>query len=100
MLVGVDERWATCCAGALSPMLVIRVAHVQAAVERMLVTRPLVIVVRPGFAPGDLASLKEAAHDIVAEVLELGEFMGEGAVAALLKEAVGRAEEARKSRGG
>jgi hypothetical protein len=98
MLVGIDEHRATWCADAVSPMLVIRVAHVQAGIERMLVTRPLVVAVRGGLAPGEVQPIREAAHDIGAEVVEVAEFMGESAVVALMKDALARAEEARKTR--
>ncbi len=100
MLIRVDEPRATWCADAVSPMLVIRVAHVQAGIERMLVTRPLVVVVLAGLSAAEARPLKEAAHDIAAEVVEIGEFMGESAVVALVKGAMGRAEEARRARAG
>ena len=44
MLVDVTERVANVCAQVLPGMLVLKVGHPKAACERMLVTRPLVIV--------------------------------------------------------
>src|SRR5579864_8430911 len=83
MLVGIEAERVDRCKDALEPVPVIRVAHAQAAIERMLVTRPLVVVVRSGMGALDLGPLKEAAHDIGAQVVEIGEFMGAPAVATL-----------------
>jgi hypothetical protein len=68
MFVGLEGDVADECAKAFPGMLILRVGHAAAAVERMLVTRPLVVVV------GEIASsetylVEENARDIQAEVV-------------------------------
>jgi hypothetical protein len=69
MFVGSDDGLASECEGASPALLLLRVAHAAAAVERMLVTRPLVVVVDESVSDTDLVSLIECAADIRAEVI-------------------------------
>jgi hypothetical protein len=69
MLVGLDTELAAACEHAFPSLLVLRVGHGAAAVERMLVTRPLVVVVGENLARSEVALVTECARDIQAEVL-------------------------------
>jgi hypothetical protein len=69
MLVGLDAELAAECERVLPSVLVLRVGHGAAAVERMLVTRPLVVVLGEAVGRTDSALVSECAHDIQAEVL-------------------------------
>jgi hypothetical protein len=81
MLVGVDGDLADECSRAFPEFLVLRVGHAAAAVERMLVTRPLVVVLGD-VAPAEDAELVVAcARDICAEVLPASTLPAEGRVA-------------------
>jgi hypothetical protein len=73
MLVGCDDVVAEECLGAFPGLLVLRVAHAAAAVERMLVTRPLVVLLGEELAQGREDGLViECANDIRAEIVRLG----------------------------
>jgi hypothetical protein len=69
MVVGSDDELADEAARALPEMLHLRVAHGAAAVERMLVTRPLVVIVDASVASVDFERVAECARDIRAEIL-------------------------------
>ncbi len=68
MLVGLEADLAEECTRAFPELLVLRVGHSAAAVERMLVTRPLVVVLGVAIEGTDGAVL-ECARDIQAEIL-------------------------------
>ena len=69
MVVGSDDGLANEAARALPGITHLRVAHVAAAVERMLVTRPLVVIVDESVAGADFERVAECARDIRAEIL-------------------------------
>lgn len=69
MFVGSDDELASECAEALPHLQLLRVGHAAAAVERMLVTRPLVIVIDDSLSEENAARVVECAGDIRAEVL-------------------------------
>ncbi|HEX4446438.1 MAG TPA: hypothetical protein VH044_06875 [Polyangiaceae bacterium] len=69
MLVGVAGDVADGCARAFPALLVLRVGHTAAAVERMMVTRPLVVVLGAELPRGDVEFVVQCARDIQAEVL-------------------------------
>jgi hypothetical protein len=77
MLVALDDADASLCANlvkplsAPNPVSVMRVAHIRGACERMLVTRPLIVVYSEVLRLGDQALLRERAEDIMAEVVVL-----------------------------
>ena len=72
MLVGCEPDLAADCLRAFPELLVLNVAHAAAAVERMLVTRPLVVVVSEDLARSKEDRLViECARDIRAEVVPL-----------------------------
>lgn len=72
MLVGCEADLAADLARAFPALLVLNVAHASAAVERMLVTRPLVVVVSDDLTRSKEDRLViECARDIRAEVLRL-----------------------------
>ncbi len=69
MVVGSDDGLADEAARALPGITHLRVAHAVAAVERMLVTRPLVVIVAESVAGADFERVAECARDIRAEIL-------------------------------
>ena len=77
MLVGLADGEAELCATALKslarskPLAVMRVAHIRAACERMLVTRPLIVVFSEVAPDADKCMLTERSEDISAEVVAL-----------------------------
>jgi len=90
MSVGLAETLANTCAAHLDPIPLMRVGHVVAACERMLVTRPLVIIVMAG--TDNMAMLRERAEDIRAEIAELTPEMNELQVKAAVINAKFRAD--------
>jgi hypothetical protein len=68
MFVGEDDTLADECASALPHLSVLRVKHGAAAVERMVVTRPLVVVVDETVREVDVGEVVACAHDVGAEV--------------------------------
>lgn len=73
MLVGLESGVADECVRAFPSLRVLRVSHSAAAIERMLVTRPLVVLLGPELPRGDAAAVAEIARDIRAEVLRAEE---------------------------
>jgi hypothetical protein len=72
MLVGCDDDIIEECQRAFPELLVLRVAHAAAAVERMLVTRPLVVLLSPELTQAREDRLViECAHDIRAEIVRI-----------------------------
>jgi hypothetical protein len=70
MLVGCDDAVTEACQRAFPELLVLRVAHAAAAVERMLVTRPLVVLLSVELTQAREDRLViECAHDIRAEIV-------------------------------
>jgi hypothetical protein len=72
MLVGLADSEAELCK-KLMPIDLTRVGHTRAALERMLVTRPLVVVARDTIASDEQSALRERAEDIGAELILLVE---------------------------
>ncbi|HEY8089566.1 MAG TPA: hypothetical protein VIF09_17020 [Polyangiaceae bacterium] len=70
MFVGSDADLADECGRAVPAMSLLRVGHAAGAVERMLVTRPLVVVVDESVPRAEIARLSEVARDIGAEVVQ------------------------------
>jgi hypothetical protein len=99
MVVGLDEPRAAICARVVAPLPVLRVAHAQAAFERMLVTWPLVLVLRETAAADEVTRLREGARQIGAEIVHLTQGVGEAALEAMLHEALARAESKRAEAG-
>jgi hypothetical protein len=69
MVVGSDDSLADEAARALPGITHLRVAHAAAAVERMPVTRPLVVIVDESVTGADFERVAECARDIRAEIL-------------------------------
>jgi hypothetical protein len=69
MLVGLAAETADECARAFPGLLVLKVGHSAAAVERMTVTRPLVVVVGHEVPGPDADLVAQCAQDIQAQVL-------------------------------
>jgi hypothetical protein len=90
MAVGLPEALADAVALHLAPVPVMRVAHVHAACERMVVTRPQVIVVVGGVL--NVEVLLERAQDVGAEVAELTADMNDLQVKAAVVNAKYRAD--------
>jgi hypothetical protein len=69
MLVGSDAELLDVCAQAVPGVPVLRVGHAAAAVERMLVMRPLVVVVAESVKKLEVERVVDCARDIRAEVV-------------------------------
>jgi len=69
MFVGSDAVLRDVGAEALPGLQLLRVSHAAAAVERMLVTRPLAVVVDESLTKDDVGRVAECARDIRAEVV-------------------------------
>jgi hypothetical protein len=69
MVVGSDDVLADEVARALPGISHLRVAHGAGAVERMLVTRPLVVILDESIVGADFERVAECARDIRAEIL-------------------------------
>jgi uncharacterized membrane protein len=69
MFVGASADLADECARANPVVPVIRVGHAAAAVERMLVTRPLVVILDESVSEKDKLRVLECANDIRAQVV-------------------------------
>jgi hypothetical protein len=69
MFIGSDADLADECAKANPVVPVLRVGHAAAAVERMVVTRPLVVIVDESVPADEVARIAEYARDIRAEVV-------------------------------
>ncbi len=82
MAVGLIEALADAAALHLAPLPVTRVAHVAAAIERMVVIRPQVIVVMTN--ADKMEVLRERAEDVGAELAELAPGMDELQIKAAL----------------
>jgi hypothetical protein len=71
MLVGCEADLVEACTRAFPELLVLRVAHASAAVERMLVTRPLVVLLGEEVTGASDAIVIDCARDIRAEVVRV-----------------------------
>jgi hypothetical protein len=72
MVVGLSDDLADAIADQMDPIPVIRVGHLAAASERILTTRPLVVVVGElGAAKDDLDPFRELARACGTEVARL-----------------------------
>jgi hypothetical protein len=86
MLVALGDREAKLCADLLKPLTaakplsVMRVAHIRAACERMLVTRPMIVVFSEALAPDEQKLLHERIEDIMAEAVVLPEIIDRDAL--------------------
>jgi hypothetical protein len=94
MVVGADDALADEVARALPGITHLRVAHAAGAVERMLVTRPLVVILDDSIAGADFERVAECARDIRAEILRASMPLREN-LEASLRSAVLGAERAR-----
>ena len=71
MLVDLTAEQDRICAEALSPLQLLRVAHVVAACARMMTTRPLVVVVGGEPEPEHMEQLREVVASMASQVVEL-----------------------------
>jgi hypothetical protein len=69
MFVGEGGDLFDSCAAAVPYLSILRVKHAMAALERMMVTRPLVVVVNDEVSAADLGAIMECATNIGAEVM-------------------------------
>jgi hypothetical protein len=73
MLVSVPAEVAEDIVEALSPLPVLKVAHVPGACERMVSTWPLVVVLGGRLTEAELAAVRATALDISAQVVVLSD---------------------------
>jgi len=83
MFIGSDADLADECAKANPVVPVLRVGHAAAGVERMLVTRPLVVVVDDSVPPDEIARVVECSRDIRASLVHASSATREGLAAAV-----------------
>ncbi len=69
MFVGSDPDLADVCARAMPAVSLLRVGHAAGAVQRMVVTRPLVVVFDESVSADDATDIVECARDIRAGVV-------------------------------
>jgi hypothetical protein len=99
MLVALAEAEAEVCARVLKPLTagrsvaIMRVAHIKAACERMLVTRPLVVIFAEALGVDDRKLLTERAEDISSAIVTLSAHLDEAELRVRLFEAFQRAEQ-------
>jgi hypothetical protein len=96
MLVGCEDDLAEECARAFPELLVLRVAHASAAMERMLVTRPLVVLLGAEITnASEHAVVIDCARDIRAEVVRVASVRSED-LQAVVRESLLLAETSRE----
>lgn len=66
MFVGSDAALADVCALAMPAVSLLRVGHAAGAVQRMLVTRPLVVIVDESVGVEHIQDIDDCARDICA----------------------------------
>ena len=69
MFVGSDPDLADVCSRAMPAVSLLRVGHAAAAVQRMVVTRPLVVIFDGSVSETDATDIAECARDIRAGVV-------------------------------
>ena len=69
MFVGSDPDLADVCARAMPAVSLLRVGHAAGAVQRMVVTRPLVVIFDESVTEKDATDMVECARDIRAGVV-------------------------------
>src|SRR5579863_5358206 len=74
MLVGVSRDLEVEVTAALSPLKILRVGHVAGACERMVATRPLVVVLEARPKDSELEALRATVLDISAQIVILSEY--------------------------
>lgn len=94
MFVGSDPELADACSRAMPAVALLRVGNATAAVQRMLVTRPLVVIVDASLNVDQVQDIAECARDIRAGVVQ-GAGMTAAQVAAAITEAALDAEKRR-----
>lgn len=95
MLIGLGEHEAELCSQILRRMTVLRVGHTTAATERMLVTRPLVVVCTSELERAEIDKLRERAQDVGATVVAIASGISQAELAPRLFAALAEAELAR-----
>lgn len=96
MLVACEDDIADECTRAFPELLVLRVAHASAAMERMLVTHPLVVLLGPEVtSASEHALVVDCARDIRAEVVQVAAVPRED-LRAVVRESLLRAESSRE----
>ncbi len=68
MFLGEDDSLADACEASMPHLTVLRVKHAAAAVDRMVVTRPLVVVIDETVRE-DVGEVVARAQDVLAEVV-------------------------------
>ena len=89
MLVGVDDTLTEALKTRMAPIPVIRVGHLAAASERILLTRPLVVVVSDlGAGRDDMDAFRELARGCGTEIVRLGDLPPDEDVPAYVEQLV------------
>jgi hypothetical protein len=85
--VGLDEATLEKCTAILA-IPVLKAAHTNGACQRMLTTRPLVVIVARGLSTADLAEIHSSALATGAQVVALSDVKDESKLAVHLKAAL------------
>lgn len=80
MMVGVVPELSEACKHKMVPIPVMRVGHLAAAAERIVVTRPLIAVVAESVPMSSIATFRELAAGVGCEVVMLVELGTEAQV--------------------
>jgi hypothetical protein len=97
MFVAVPDSLAAPCEKALTPLPVVRVANVGAALERLPALKPLLVVTGDIGTDQHLATLSERASNVGATVVSVHGLNEGERLLATLQEALVRAEKVRLS---
>jgi hypothetical protein len=95
LLVAVSDNVAAHCAAAAPALQMLRVAHAAAARERVMVTRPLAVVLGERLIAADAEDVAYVAADVGAEVVRVDPKGDAASLAARLGLAIETAERRR-----
>jgi hypothetical protein len=83
MFVGSDADLADVCAKAMPAVQLLRLGHAAGAVQRMLVTRPLVVIIDGSISAEHAQEISECARDISAGFVRGGSLSHNGLTEAI-----------------
>lgn len=97
LLAGLDAEAAKACSDAVTPLPTMRVEGPEAALQRLLVVRPMVVVVPGDSLSPELSLLRERVVDIAGVLIGLEGMVGGDELVRRLRGAVRLAERRRAS---
>ena len=97
MLVGLEPEAAKACSDAVVPLPTMRIEGPEAALQRLLVVRPMVVVVPGDSLASELSLLRERVVDIAGVLIGLEGMVGGDELVRRLRGAIRLAERRRGS---